>query len=138
PGGSGDQETSGRVAHGECLPCGTDQRPSLVKEPLPTAPEGTLPAPGNLEGTAMTDAASLVEALHRWRCTSLDGAACPVRDVLDKLGDKWSTLLLIVLSAGPHRFGQLRRAVPDISQRMLAQTLRILQRDGLVTRQVHP
>lgn len=63
---------------------------------------------------------------------------CPVRDVLDKIGDKWSVLLLITLAEQSHRFGQLRRAVPDISQRMLTQTLRDLQRDGLVSRHVHP
>lgn len=63
---------------------------------------------------------------------------CPVRDVLDHLGDKWSTLLLTTLGERPHRFGDLRRAVPDISQRMLTQTLRDLQRDGLVSRHVHP
>jgi DNA-binding HxlR family transcriptional regulator len=65
-------------------------------------------------------------------------AKCPIRDVLDQIGDKWSTLLLITLALRPHRFGELRRAVPDISQRMLTQTLRDLQRDGLVSRHVHP
>ena len=66
----------------------------------------------------------------------LDPAKCPVRDVLDHVGDKWSTLILSVLAPGPRRFGQLRRAIPDISQRMLTQTLRDLQRDGLVRRRV--
>ena len=68
----------------------------------------------------------------------LSPAACPVRDVIDHLGDKWSTLLLIALAGGPLRFGALRRTVPDISQRMLTQTLRDLQRDGLIARQVFP
>jgi DNA-binding HxlR family transcriptional regulator len=63
---------------------------------------------------------------------------CPVRQVLDKVGDKWSTLFVMVLGERPHRFGELRRAVPDISQRMLTQTLRELQRDGLVSRKVFP
>ena len=61
---------------------------------------------------------------------------CPVRDVLDRIGDKWSTLMLMVLAARPHRFGQLRRALPDISQRMLTQTLRNLECDGLIRRTV--
>jgi len=65
-------------------------------------------------------------------------ADCPVRGVLDQVGDKWSTLLVMILAGGPHRFGALRRAVPDISQRMLTQTLRDLQRDGLIARQVFP
>lgn len=63
---------------------------------------------------------------------------CPVRDVLDRIGDKWSFLLVLKLASTPQRFGQLRRAVPDISQRMLTQTLRDLQRDGLVSRTVFP
>jgi DNA-binding HxlR family transcriptional regulator len=63
---------------------------------------------------------------------------CPVRDVLDQISSKWSTLLLLMLSDRSHRFGELRRAVPDISQRMLTQTLRDLQRDGLISRHVHP
>jgi len=65
-------------------------------------------------------------------------ANCPVRDVLDQIGDKWSTLFIGILGERPHRFGELRRAVPDISQRMLTQTLRDLQRDGLVSRHVYP
>jgi DNA-binding HxlR family transcriptional regulator len=63
---------------------------------------------------------------------------CPVRDVLDQISGKWSTLLVMLLATRPHRFGELRRAVPDISQRMLTQTLRDLQRDGLISRHVFP
>jgi len=66
----------------------------------------------------------------------VDCAACPVRDVMDHIGDKWSSLLLFALAARPHRFGELKRAVPDISQRMLTQSLRDLQRDGLISRHV--
>jgi DNA-binding HxlR family transcriptional regulator len=61
---------------------------------------------------------------------------CPVRDVLDRLGDKWSLLILLVLADRPHRFGELRRAIPDISQRVLTHVLRSLQRDGLLYRNV--
>jgi len=63
---------------------------------------------------------------------------CPVRQVLDKISDKWSMLLVMVLANGPRRFNQLRRDIPDISQKMLTQTLRDLERDGLVARQVFP
>jgi DNA-binding HxlR family transcriptional regulator len=63
---------------------------------------------------------------------------CPVRDVLDRIGGKWTTLIVMILATRPHRFGELRRAVPDISQRMLTQTLRELQQDGLVSRHVFP
>ena len=65
-------------------------------------------------------------------------AACPVRDVLDRVGDKWSALILRELASGPRRFGALRRGVEDISQRMLTETLRHLQRDGFVSRKVIP
>lgn len=70
--------------------------------------------------------------------TGVDMSNCPVRDVIDKISGKWSTLMLLALSEGPLRFGQLRRLVPDISQRMLTQTLRDLQRDGYVHRKVFP
>ncbi len=67
-----------------------------------------------------------------------DVGNCPVRSVLDKVGDKWSMLLVMTLSGGPLRFNEIKRRVPDISQKMLTQTLRELQRDGLVSRQVFP
>jgi DNA-binding HxlR family transcriptional regulator len=65
-------------------------------------------------------------------------AACPVRDVLDRIGDKWSVLILVSLKDGPQRFGALRREVSDISQRMLSETLRTLNRDGFIWRKVYP
>lgn len=63
---------------------------------------------------------------------------CPVRDVLDRIGDSWSMLALLHLSQGPLRFTALKRAIGDISQRMLAKTLRTLEQDGLVSRKVYP
>jgi DNA-binding HxlR family transcriptional regulator len=70
--------------------------------------------------------------------SSWDMGNCPVRDVLDRIAGKWSTLLLEALARQPYRFGELRRLVPDISQRMLTQTLRDLQRDGYIEREVFP
>jgi DNA-binding HxlR family transcriptional regulator len=64
--------------------------------------------------------------------------SCPCRDVLDLLANKWTALVLGALSRGPHRFGELRRAVDGISQKMLTQNLRQLERDGFVTRTVYP
>ena len=64
-------------------------------------------------------------------------AACPIRDVLDRIGDKWSVLLVKTLKDGPLRFGVLRREIGDISQRMITETLRHLQRDGLLYRKVY-
>jgi len=53
---------------------------------------------------------------------SLDFTNCPVRDVLQQIGGKWSTLLLEALAKQPYRFGELRRMIPDISQRMLTRS----------------
>jgi DNA-binding HxlR family transcriptional regulator len=64
---------------------------------------------------------------------------CPVRDVLNCIGDRWSLLILLTLAQeGVLRFTALKRAIGDISQRMLAQTLRGLERDGYVTRKIYP
>ncbi len=61
-----------------------------------------------------------------------------VREVLNRVGDKWSVLIVGLLADGPKRFSELRRTVEGISQRMLTLTLRGLERDGLVTRTVYP
>jgi DNA-binding HxlR family transcriptional regulator len=61
-----------------------------------------------------------------------------VRDVLSRVGDKWSVLIVAMLKEGPMRFSELRRAIAGVSQRMLTLTLRGLERDGLVTRTVLP
>jgi DNA-binding HxlR family transcriptional regulator len=64
---------------------------------------------------------------------------CPLREVLDRIGDKWSVLVISVLGGGRHRFSDLQRSIDGgISQRMLTRTLRSLERDGLVARTVHP
>jgi len=74
-------------------------------------------------------------------------ADCPVRQALDRLGDKWTTLIIGMLEDGPKRFSDLRRGkrfsdlrrgISGISQKMLTQTLRSLERDGLVTRTLYP
>jgi len=61
-----------------------------------------------------------------------------VNDILARVGDKWSMQVVMSLSAGPMRFNELRRAIDGISQRMLTRTLRALERDGLVDREVTP
>lgn len=61
-------------------------------------------------------------------------ADCPTRMALDRIADKWTVLLLGLLDQNPLRFNQLRRAVEGLSQKMLSQTLKALERDGLVTR----
>ena len=64
-------------------------------------------------------------------------AACPTRQVVNRIGDRWSLLVLYALEGRTLRFQQLRRAVEGISQKMLTQTLRTLERDGLLTRTVY-
>lgn len=61
---------------------------------------------------------------------------CPTRRVLDRIGDKWTVLVVGTLASGPHRFSDIRRNVGGVSQKMLTQTLRALERDGLITRRV--
>jgi DNA-binding HxlR family transcriptional regulator len=61
-----------------------------------------------------------------------------VREILDRVGDKWSVLVIALLGERGHRFNELRRKIDGISQRMLTLTLRQLERDGLVLRTVHP
>jgi DNA-binding HxlR family transcriptional regulator len=64
---------------------------------------------------------------------------CPaVREVLNRVGDKWSVLVVALLGDGKKRFSELRRAIEGISQRMLTLTLKGLERDGLVTRTSYP
>lgn len=90
----------------------------------------------------ITTPSEMVDAVRDWRerarAVGNDVDGCPVRSVLDKVGDKWSMLLVMTLSGGPLRFNELKRRVPDISQKMLTQTLRELQRDGMVAREVFP
>jgi len=62
---------------------------------------------------------------------------CPIRDVLDRLSDRWTVLVLYELEKGTLRFSEFKKRIPDISPRMLAQTLRNLERDGLVSRTVY-
>jgi len=63
-------------------------------------------------------------------------AACPSRMVLDRISDKWVGLLLAALADGPRRYSELGRKVAGVSPKMLTQTLRVLERDGLVEREV--
>ncbi|WP_033343175.1 winged helix-turn-helix transcriptional regulator [Catenuloplanes japonicus] len=65
-------------------------------------------------------------------------ADCPTRRILDRIGDRWTVLVIGILSDGDARFSELRRRVQGVSQKMLTQTLRALERDGLVRRTVHP
>lgn len=72
------------------------------------------------------------------KTAELEGV-CPLRELLSRLGDKWSVLLILTLARMPEeraRFSELKRSMPDISQRMLTATLRNLERDGLISREM--
>lgn len=89
--------------------------------------EGTFIAPGYPEETAQ-------------RTPDVYAANCPTRQLLDRIADKWSVLILTTLgtASGEMRFNALKRHIEGISQKMLSQTLRSLERDGLVARHVVP
>jgi DNA-binding HxlR family transcriptional regulator len=63
---------------------------------------------------------------------------CPSRLVLDRIADKWTAIIIQILARGTLRYSALQREVGDISQKMLTQTLRSMERDGLVRRKVYP
>lgn len=65
-------------------------------------------------------------------------ATCPARQLLDRISDKWVSLALNALADGPRRYSDLNRTIAGVSQKMLTQTLRALERDGLLTRTVTP
>ncbi len=64
-------------------------------------------------------------------------AACPTRTVLDRIGDRWTVLVLLLLAERTCRFTELQRRIEGVSPKVLTQVLRALERDGLVTREVH-
>lgn len=64
---------------------------------------------------------------------------CPVRQILSKIGDKWSMLVIFILeNNGTMRFNSLQKAIPDISQKVLTSTLRNLENDGYIIRTIYP
>ncbi|WP_246792918.1 winged helix-turn-helix transcriptional regulator [Burkholderia perseverans] len=80
----------------------------------------------------------VIESYKRWVAMPVIESHCPVRDVLDRLGEKWTTLLVMALAEKPRRFAELMKAVPDISKRSLTHSLRNLEEDGIVIREVFP
>ncbi len=68
----------------------------------------------------------------------VDVKTCPIRSVLRVLGGKWKPIIIVHLMDGKHRFGAIRRLLPDATQKMLTQHLRELEHDGVVARKVYP
>ena len=93
----------------------------------------------DLAAVTATDNCAVTHTAAGPRVAAGDSAECGiVREMLSRLGDKWTLLVILCLSAGPLRFNALQRAVVGISHRMLTVTLRKLERDGLVQRTVYP
>ncbi len=82
------------------------------------------------------------KGMKQGSCGNLSGdlmsATCPTRRVLDLIADKWTTLVIYLLADGTKRYGEMQKAIGGISQKMLTQTLRRLEEDGLVKRTVFP
>ncbi len=92
------------------------------------AEEGTLKSVGTSQGT------DCCPEVFQWDRRE----DCEVRQILDRIADKWSLLIIALLDDGSLRFTELKRRIDGVSQRMLTVTLRQLERDGLVRRTVHP
>ncbi|MET9492869.1 MULTISPECIES: winged helix-turn-helix transcriptional regulator [unclassified Nocardia] len=76
-----------------------------------------------------------VEGTPEWDVFNIN---CPTRQVFDRVGERWTGLVLLALEPGTQRFSELRRRIQGITQKMLTQTLRALERDGVVERRVFP
>jgi DNA-binding HxlR family transcriptional regulator len=108
---------------------------TIVGHDREMAQEGTLTSPGSLEGTKEeTDACRFERDPFQWDARE----DCQVRQILDRIADKWSLLVIALLDEKTLRFGELVREIDGISKRMLTVTLRNLERDGLVGRTVYP
>lgn len=91
---------------------------------------------GHLKVTA-NDEKTRRQAMHKVTVLDKkDAENCPIRDVIDRIGDKWSLLILVVLSQQPTRFNALKRAIGNISQKVLTKTLKELEQEGYITRTV--
>ncbi len=86
---------------------------------------------------SMVQASASEQPVSAERCRE-SAENCRASDVLDRVGDKWSAAVIYQLGSGTKRFTELLRGVEGISQRMLTVTVRGLERDGIVTRLVHP
>jgi DNA-binding HxlR family transcriptional regulator len=85
-----------------------------------------------------TDVPSVVSAALPVPVAARDYEQCPATEVLHRIGDKWTMLVIVLLGRRPYRFNELHRDIEGISQRMLTRTLRTLENDGIVRRTVFP
>jgi DNA-binding HxlR family transcriptional regulator len=99
------------------------------------APESAYLTDWNEPMATMTAAQRRAEAREAYNAYI---AECPARQLLDTLSSKWVTLVVVALADGPQRYSELSRTIAGVSQKMLTQTLRALERDGLVERTITP
>ncbi|MBL4927797.1 winged helix-turn-helix transcriptional regulator [Fuscibacter oryzae] len=85
----------------------------------------------------MTPDKKAQDLLDFWQKGNVLAADCPSRPVLQHMTSRWGTLVMITLMTGTHRFSALRRKVGGVSERMLAQTLQLLEADGMIAREAH-
>jgi DNA-binding HxlR family transcriptional regulator len=88
--------------------------------------------------TQPVEGAELFARIRKDGVDSVSESCRPITEILARVGDKWSVMIVRLLGFGPKRFNEIKRAINGISQRMLTLTLRGLERDGLVTRTVTP
>ncbi len=96
------------------------------------------PAPSAGPHSGTTAPPDLEDALSALRRGNVLAALCPSRQVLNDVTSRWGVLVLLVLMGGTHRFSELRRRIGGVSEKMLAQTLQALERDGFVARVSFP
>jgi DNA-binding HxlR family transcriptional regulator len=106
-----------------------------VREPSGSARD---PSGAACDSEAAIDAAVPIDAGGRSDAGAREPTTCRAREVLQRVGDKWSVLAIDLLGPGTMRFSELHRAIDGITARMLTVTLRGLERDGIVTRTIHP
>jgi DNA-binding HxlR family transcriptional regulator len=111
---------------------------SLTAGPVAAPTTGPTAAPTAVPSPPPTDTAAAGAAVASGCGPGDDANARMIREILDRIGDKWSLLAIGQLRDGPVRFSELRRRIGGVSQRMLTLTLRQLERDGLLTRTVYP
>ena len=95
-----------------------------------------MPAPRSRRPRPGTPGRSPLSWLPDGQPADVFSAQCPSRAALDRIADKWTVLIVAALTDGPLRYGELRRSIDGVSEKMLTQTLRSLERDGLVARTV--
>jgi DNA-binding HxlR family transcriptional regulator len=100
--------------------------------------EGTVMSASYPEETALREKPPVDDGIHdaRSRSYSVFQEGCPARLIFERLADKWALLIVRLLTRRPTRFNQMRREIEGVSQKVLSQTLRRLERDGLVSREV--